>query len=153
MKKLELKIPPVAVCIIFIVIMSLVAQVMPLAIWVFPWQDLVAIVLVLLGIVAAVSGVAHFRKAETTVNPIKPESASTIVSTGIYGISRNPMYLGMLLVLLGYAVNLAALSSYLTLGLFVVYMNQFQIKPEERHLEQKFGADYSDYKNKVRRWL
>ena len=120
---------------------------------VIPWRPAFAIALVILGIALALAGVLAFRKAKTTVNPTKPEATSTVVATGIYRFTRNPMYLGMLMVLVGCAVFLANAISFLLLSLFVLYMNRFQIGPEERVLSEHFGSEYSSYMQSVRRWL
>ena len=98
-------------------------------------------------------GVIEFRRAKTTVDPTKPDSASSLVRTGIYRRTRNPMYLGFLLILTGCAAALANLTSFLILPAFVVYMNRFQIKPEERALASIFGDDFKAYYSEARRWI
>jgi protein-S-isoprenylcysteine O-methyltransferase Ste14 len=98
-------------------------------------------------------GAASFRRARTTVNPLKPESASSLVASGVYRVSRNPMYVGLCLVLLGWAVMLSNVLAYAIVPVFVLYMNRFQIGPEEAALERVFGADYVAYRARVRRWL
>jgi protein-S-isoprenylcysteine O-methyltransferase Ste14 len=87
------------------------------------------------------------------VNPTQPETSSTIVTSGIYRWSRNPMYAGFLLILAGWAVQLASIAAVLLLPAFVLYMNRYQIQPEERALTDKFGAEYLSYRRRVRRWL
>jgi len=109
--------------------------------------------LFLLGALTCLAGVRYFRRAKTTVNPMKPESASALVASGIYRYSRNPMYLGFLLMLLGWALWLSNASALLLLPAFVLYMNRFQICPEERALLSLFGPDYMQYRARVRRWL
>jgi protein-S-isoprenylcysteine O-methyltransferase Ste14 len=94
-----------------------------------------------------------FLRAKTTVNPIKPASTSSLVLTGPYRFSRNPMYLGQLLLLLGWATFLANGVAYLFAPVFVLYINRFQIVPEERSLCAKFGAEFLAYKARVGRWL
>lgn len=98
-------------------------------------------------------GIYEFKKHKTSVHPVELHKAVKIVDSGVFRFSRNPMYVGLLLLLLGYAYYLQDLVSLLLCVAFVLYMNRFQIIPEERHLEQKFGRDYLDYKQKVRRWL
>ena len=98
-------------------------------------------------------GLLAFRALRTTVNPLKPERASALVTGGIYRITRNPMYVGMALFLLAWAVYLAALLPFAGPIVFVVYITRFQIQPEERVLMAIFGAQYSDYAARVRRWL
>lgn len=106
-----------------------------------------------LGGFIAVSGVIEFRKAKTTVNPINPEKASSVVNSGIYRYTRNPMYTGLLFVLIAWGCFLDNFFSLLIIFVFLLYMTQFQIKPEEQILESIFGNDYIRYKEKVRRWL
>ncbi|MDF1628399.1 MAG: isoprenylcysteine carboxylmethyltransferase family protein [Alcanivoracaceae bacterium] len=113
----------------------------------------VAVVLVLMGAGVSLAGVVSFRRARTTVNPLKPEKTSSLVCSGIYRITRNPMYLGFLLVLIGWAVMLGSAFAALGPVLFVSYISRFQIVPEERVLASLFGDEFSAYRAKVRRWL
>jgi protein-S-isoprenylcysteine O-methyltransferase Ste14 len=87
------------------------------------------------------------------VNPLQPDAASSLVSGGVYRWTRNPMYLGMALVLLAWAVYLSSIAALAVLPLFIVYINRFQIEPEERALEARFGAQFERYRKAVRRWL
>jgi len=112
-----------------------------------------AMVLAAVGLAIALAGVASFRRASTTVNPTKPDSASRLVSAGVYRATRNPMYLGLLFVLAGWAVLLSSAAAPIVATAFVPYMNRFQIAPEERALAAMFGAEYAAYRTKVRRWL
>ncbi|MFG6447937.1 methyltransferase family protein [Roseateles sp. BYS180W] len=118
-----------------------------------PAKNAVALMLVLLGGVAAVAGVLAFGRHHTTVNPLRPDQSSTLVASGVYRLSRNPMYLGFLLVLAGWAVYLASVAAALMLPAFVIYMNRFQIAPEERALATLFGPEFETYKATTRRWL
>jgi protein-S-isoprenylcysteine O-methyltransferase Ste14 len=112
-----------------------------------------ALALVAAGALAVLAGGAAFRQAQTTVNPMTPEASSSVVTTGVYRWSRNPMYLGFLFVLAGWGVYLGSAAALLFLPAFVLYMNRFQIAPEERALQAKFGASYTGYMRRVRRWL
>jgi protein-S-isoprenylcysteine O-methyltransferase Ste14 len=150
---LELKIPPPVVALLVAVSMWFAGRYAPSLDLVIPWRPAFAMSLVILGIALSLSGVLAFRRAKTTVNPTKPETTSTVVATGIYRFTRNPMYLGMLLVLVGWAVFLANTISFLLLPVFVLYMNRFQIGPEERVLSEHFGNEYATYMQTVRRWL
>jgi protein-S-isoprenylcysteine O-methyltransferase Ste14 len=105
------------------------------------------------GALIAALGVVAFRQAHTTVNPVHPGTASQLVTTGVYGVTRNPMYLGLLLLLAAYAVHLANPFAILGLVAFVAYLNRFQIAPEEAALTALFGAEYAAYQRRVRRWL
>jgi len=98
-------------------------------------------------------GVVSFRRAKTTVNPLRPEASAALVSTGVYSFTRNPMYLGMALVLFAWAAYLSSIWSLVGPVLFALYITRFQIVPEERALERLFGASFAEYKKRVRRWL
>jgi len=111
------------------------------------------IIIIIIGGLIDLSSLVLFLFSKTTVNPIKPEKAAVFVNKGMYQFSRNPMYLGLLLLLTGWAFYLAALSSLFLIPLFVVVINVMQIHHEEEVLEQKFGQPYIEYKNSVRRWL
>jgi protein-S-isoprenylcysteine O-methyltransferase Ste14 len=112
-----------------------------------------AVMLGAIGVAVAMGGVMSFRRAQTTVSPLKPETSAALVTTGVYSFTRNPMYLGMALALFAWAVYLS--SSWALLGpvLFVLYITRFQIVPEERVLDRLFGAPFAAYKKRVRRWL
>ena len=118
-----------------------------------PGRTVVALALAALGVGAAIAGVVAFRQQHTTVNPLTPSASSAIVTGGIYRMSRNPMYLGFLLFLAGWAVWLSNAGAVLFLPAFVAYLTRYQIKPEERALLAKFGSQYADYMSRVRRWL
>ena len=97
-------------------------------------------------------GVVSFRRAKTTVNPMKPESSSSLVVWASRW-TRNPMYLGFLLGLLGWAIFLSNALTFFFLPAFIVYMNRFQIEPEEKALILLFGKQFAAYKSGIRRWL
>lgn len=100
-----------------------------------------------------VLGLLAFRAARTTFNPLKPERASTLVTTGVYRVTRNPMYVGTGFLLLAWAVFLSALLPFAGVAVFVLYITRFQIRPEERVLLSLFGEEYASYAARVRRWL
>lgn len=112
-----------------------------------------AAVLSLAGAFFCLAGVVSFRRARTTVNPLKPQSASSLVNSGIYRVSRNPMYVGFALLLAAWAAWLASPPGLLGVVLFVLYVTRFQIVPEERALAALFGAEFERYRQGVRRWL
>jgi protein-S-isoprenylcysteine O-methyltransferase Ste14 len=101
----------------------------------------------------AIAGDVAFNRAQTTINPFRPQNTSTLVTSGVYRATRNPMYLGMLAVLLGWSVFLGSALALLGPIAFVAYITRFQIIPEERVLLAKFGSVYGDYARNVRRWL
>jgi protein-S-isoprenylcysteine O-methyltransferase Ste14 len=105
------------------------------------------------GMLVAFAGIWEFRKAKTTIDPTKPEKASYLVSGGIYRVTRNPMYLGMQLIIIAAIFKFGNYYGFIALPFFILYITQFQIKPEERIIEIIFGEEYVLYKKKVRRWL
>jgi protein-S-isoprenylcysteine O-methyltransferase Ste14 len=111
------------------------------------------LVLVFAGTLVGLAGVWTFRRAHTTVNPYRPHASSTLVTSGIYRHTRNPMYLGLMLALAGWGLYLANPWSFLLGFIFVPFMNRFQIRPEERALERTYGEEFQAYRQKVRRWL
>jgi protein-S-isoprenylcysteine O-methyltransferase Ste14 len=109
--------------------------------------------LFVLGGVFAFSGLLAFRRAATTVDPLKPHRASSLVATGIYRFTRNPMYVGLALVLTSWDVYLGSPLASLGVMGFVAYINWLQIIPEEQALLELFGDEYREYQARVRRWL
>ena len=153
MKSLELKVPPVAVFSANFSLMWLVSLMTPDLKFCFPGRILAAGFIVVAGSMAAIWGIAAFLRAKTTVNPLNPNAASSLVVGGVYKITRNPMYLGLLSLLIGWALFLANPLTLVLIVAFVFYMNRFQIIPEERSLEAQFGGKFQAYKASVRRWL
>lgn len=153
MQALELKIPPPIIALLCAALMWALAHYLPGHAWAHPWRLLLTVVLAALGLAADLAGILAFRRHRTTVNPLAPQRSSTIVQDGIYRISRNPMYLGMALLLTAWAVWLSNPWCLLVLPLFVAAVTRWQILPEERILSAQFGAPYQDYLRRVRRWL
>jgi len=151
--KLELKIPPVLVVVLFVILMWLISLLLPGFHVSAQFRMLACVVLAGIGALFAGSAVLSFRKASTTVNPTAPEACSSLVISGVYKMTRNPMYLGLWLFLLAWGLFLSNLYSLVLSAGFVLYMNRFQIQPEEDALETCFGAEFLAYKNQVRRWL
>lgn len=113
----------------------------------------IGILLIVLAALIDFTSLYLFFKKRTTPNPMKPEFTTGLVVSGMYKFSRNPMYLGMLIMLFGFAVYLGQLTPFLVLPAFYLVITEMQIKPEEKILEEKFGKEFLDYKQKVRRWL
>ena len=153
MRSLELRIPPPVVGLLVAAGMWAGAHLPPLLRLPELARLLVAVALGATGIAIALGGVVSFRRAKTTVNPLKPETSAALVSTGVYSFTRNPMYLGMVLVLFAWAVYLSSIWSLVGPVLFALYITRFQIVPEERALDRLFGATFAEYKKRVRRWL
>lgn len=112
-----------------------------------------ALAVMAVGVLIEAVSVLAFLRARTTVTPLKPEKASTLVVSGLYHVSRNPMYLGMLILLIGWALWLANPATMILPPVFVIYLTVFQIKPEEAALSEKFGSEYQAYRGRVRRWI
>lgn len=153
MRALEHRIPPPLVGVVVAAAMWGLASFQPLLhIPPFVRQAAVA-AFAAAGVAFDVLGLVAFRRARTTVNPLKPGKASALVTRGIYKLTRNPMYVGIALLLTAWACHLSALWPFLGPVLFVLYINRFQIEPEERVLKALFGEEYTAYAARVRRWL
>ena len=153
MHPLEHKIPPPVVALIVAAAMWMNSISGPKLDLPFEVRLGAALVIAAVGVVFDLLGLLAFRAAKTTINPLKPQKTSALVTTGIYRLSRNPMYVGLVCFLLAWTAFLAALWPLAGPILFVFYVNRFQIEPEERLLAQRFGDAFRDYKARVRRWL
>lgn len=153
MKSLELRVPPVLIFLLCAAAMWTTRNGLAGANITIPQAPFIAGALLLAGMVIAVLGVLRFRAHRTTVHPGKPDKATSLVQAGVYRYTRNPMYLGLMLCLVAWGLYLQNAVAILWILVFVLYMTQFQIKPEERILLAKFGAEYSDYARTVRRWF
>lgn len=153
MKKLELKIaPPILVAIIMLLMWG-VANFTSNYNIVFGNRYIVIFIAVFLGMSFMASAVIKFTMIKTTINPMKPENATSLVTSGLYRFSRNPIYLADLLFIFAWGLYLSNPFSLVFCIIFILYMNRFQITPEERFLEEKFGNEFLAYKQKVRRWI
>ena len=150
---LELRVPPPLVALFMAGLSWVASRAAPTLGFILLHRNAIALASVVAGVCVALLGVASFRRASTTLNPLKPEKSSALVRSGIYRYTRNPMYLGLLLLLLGWAFFLSNALAFLFLPAFVLYMNRFQIAPEERVLVSVFGQEFTAYLSKVRRWL
>ena len=145
------KIPPVVVVVFFAAVMALIAHYTVIDFTAFIIY--LSLALVATGCIFCIAGVVSFRFAKTTVLPNKPEQASSLVTSGVYKFSRNPMYLGFAFILAGWGVWLGSMWAFLGVAGFIAYITLFQIIPEERALHQLFGEQFDDYKSRVKRWL
>lgn len=150
---LDYRIPPPFVAGVVVGLMVLAERSSPGLSLNVPGRNPMAWALATLGMTLAAGGILSFRRLKTTVSPRRPHDASVLVMSGIYRRTRNPMYLGVTLILLGLAFGLGHPLSLLLVGLFPAYVQRFQIEPEERALEKLFGAEFRDYKARVPRWL
>lgn len=148
---MALKIPPPIWFVLSAVLMWLLARAWSWGSFVMPmgWIGLV----LLLGVVVALLGVREFLRFKTTLNPLAPEQSRQIVQTGVFRYTRNPMYLGMALFLVAWALWLGEVLAFSGVCLFLFLITYLQVLPEERILQQKFGTEFSSYCQKVRRWI
>lgn len=153
MRTLELKIPPGVVALLTGGLMWVTKTVTPPLAFDFPGRWLGAAVLFGLGAASAGWGVAAFRRAQTTMSPTAPERVAALVTTGIYRWTRNPMYAGLVLAAAGWALGLGNAAAFVGVPALAAYLQRFQIRPEERVLAARFGADYAAYCARVRRWV
>ena len=150
---MRLKIIPPLITLLFGGIMYVLDRFLPVGEFDFFGRSILIKILFLLGVVIAILAFIQFARHKTTTNPRHLEKVSTLVTGGIYRLSRNPMYLSLLLFLLAWGLYLGNAFNAVTAAAFVSYMNAFQIRPEEEMLLQKFGPAYSQYCKAVRRWF
>ncbi len=147
------RIPPPLVGIVVLVLAWLVSRHVPQLGFVLPAKAWVAGAIGVIGLSFDLIAVGAFSRARTTVNPLSPDKAEKLVVSGLYRITRNPMYLGMALMLLAWGLWQENFGSIAYVALFIAYITRFQIKPEEAVLAEKFGADFAQYCANVRRWI
>lgn len=151
MSKFETKIPPPIVALISgLIISSSSAFITPFG---FLGHKFFAMILLILCFTLLIMSIKKFNHEETTINPLKPEQASKLLTTGVYAFSRNPMYLGLTGILIGIFLFLGSWFGIVIIPIFVIYITKYQIKPEEYAMNKKFGGQYQSYCNKVRRWI
>ncbi len=150
---LELRLPPPLVAALCLGLMLALAWM--LHAWRFPFSGrfILAGAVSIAGLGLALTGVRALRRAHTTMSPFSPHKTAVLVVDGIYGRTRNPMYLGLALVLTGIAIALANPASLAGPLLFVLWVDRFQIRAEERVLSERFGSAYTDYLTTTRRWI
>jgi protein-S-isoprenylcysteine O-methyltransferase Ste14 len=147
----DVKIPPPILTVIHIGIAYVAKWAIPIPV---PMPDLlrnIGFALVVVGFLLGVAAFMEFRKARTTVDP--HGSVTSIISSGIYRFTRNPIYLGFVLMLIGLPLNSGTYWGIVLAPVFIHLMNRLVIEREEAYLEKKFGAVYTGYKSRVRRWL
>ncbi|MAO82730.1 MAG: isoprenylcysteine carboxyl methyltransferase [Myxococcales bacterium] len=115
--------------------------------------NILALVFLIIAIIMIVLSINKFKKNRTTISPLRPNKTSSLITSGIYNYTRNPMYLGLLLMLISTALFIKNFISFLIIPLFVIFINKNQILPEEQILENIFGEEYRNYTKKVKRWI
>ena len=149
----ELKVPPLIQVILTTVLMWMLSIASIKSLIVIPGRFWIVGCLWIIGGLISLLGVIAFRQVKTTVDPRAPNRATHLVIVGIYQWSRNPMYLGFVIFLIGWAIFLSNTATVILIPVFILYMNYFQIKPEERFMLEKFADEYEAYMTKVRRWI
>ena len=153
MSALENRVPPLLVAGLIALLMGLSGPRLPGTEMAWTARLTFALPVLLLGLGVCFASVLSFHRARTTVNPMQPQQASVLVESGIYQYSRNPMYLGFAIILAAWALALGSPLTLLGVVAFVLYMNRFQIAPEEWALEALFGVSFVRYRARVRRWI
>jgi len=153
MKLLENKIPPPLVALLIALGMWGVSTVTPVILLTNTVKIALVTGFIAIGVFFDLAGVISFRRAKTTVNPLKPNTASSLVTSGIYQVTRNPMYIGFVAFLLAWASFLGSAWGLILIPLYMLYIQRFQIAPEERALTALFKEEFTQYKAKVRPWL
>jgi len=150
---MELKIPPVLLTLVVAALMWVISKMTSPV----PLPEHLKVItgsfFAIATVVIGFAGVAAFRKANTSVNPLTPDNSSSLVESGIFRFTRNPMYLALVVALTGWGLFLGSPWTLALVVLFALYLNHYQIKPEERALQAIFGEAYLRYKLRVRRWL
>lgn len=153
MKSLELKVPPPVLALVIALLMWSVSYLAHSAELIGVTRMVLVAVLAGIGLSLDLWALISFLQVKTTINPMKPRVTSSVVTTGVYRVTRNPMYLGLTFSLSAWATYLWFIVAFLGPVLFIAYINRFQILPEERVLSATFGKEYDAYRQKVRRWL
>ena len=150
---MRLKTPPAVQLFISTLLMWIISIYADNFRFVFKFNNELALFCLFIGGTIIVFGIAAFRKAETTVTPLHPDKARSLVNMGIYQYTRNPMYFGLLLILFSIGFYLQNLASMFVLPIYVWFISKYQIIPEEEALHKLFGQDYINYQDRVRRWI
>jgi len=145
------RIPPPLIAMLCVLIIFLSKSIFPS--FVFSYKLQLGIFVSTIGFLLLIISIKSFIDSKTTINPLNLKKSTYLVTSGVFRFSRNPMYLGMLLFLLGTAIILNIIGGLIISILFIFYMNFFQIIPEEKALENLFGKNYRNYRKTVRRWI
>lgn len=150
---MKLILPPPVQAIICAGLMWLISSQLPEFSFSFVLQQPLAILVCIVGIAIDLVSVGLFVKLKTTVSPFSPDKTEKLVTSGLYQFTRNPMYLGMSIILTGLAIWLGNFACFLMIPCFIWYITKLQIIPEEEILLKKFGEEFEGYMLRVRRWL
>ena len=150
---MRLKTPPAVQLFISAILMCIISIYADNFRFIFKYNNELALFCLIIGGTIIGFGIVAFQRAETKVTPLDPDQASNLVKTGIYQYTRNPMYLGLLLILFSIEWYLQNLASMFVLPIYVWFISKYQIIPEEEALHKLFGQDYKNYQDNVRRWI
>ena len=150
---MKLLIPPPIQALFFSIIMWLISRQFVNASFSLNGINTFAFIFLIIAVMLLILSINKFRQVGTTISPLKPNKTSSLINSGIYRYTRNPMYLGLLLMLFSIALFLKNFISFLIIPLFILFITKNQILPEEEALENIFGEEYKNYKKKVRRWI
>ena len=153
MRTLETKIPPPIVMVLLGGFGWAAARYLPAFSFDLPLNRIIAAAMVMLGLALNVYPKLAFGRVGTTINPLKPDSTTHLVTTCIYRYTRNPMYLGQSVILLSWATYLHNVVAFLAVPAFMLYITRYQIQPEERHLSARFPEQYAAFSRQAPRWL
>ena len=148
---IKTKIPPPLVALTFGFLINYTKSIFPKI--EIKWGDVFGSIIIIFGIIIILSAIVLFKKYKTTITPLKPSKATKLIVSGVYKFSRNPMYLGLLMIVISTSIFYLNIFSIVTPVLFVSWINRFQIGREEIFLTEKFGKEYILYKTKTRRWI
>ena len=150
---MKLLIPPPIQALLSAIMMCLINRYFTHANFSLNGINIFALIFLIIAAIIIILSMYKFKKIKTTISPLRPNKTSSLVNSGIYAYTRNPMYLGLLLMLFSTALFLKNLISFLIIPLFILFITKNQILPEEESLENIFGEEYKNYKKKVRRWI
>ena len=150
---MKLLIPPPIQALLSAIMMWLISRYFTHANFSLNGINIFALIFLIIAAIIIILSMYKFKKIKTTISPLRPNKTSSLVNSGIYAYTRNPMYLGLLLMLFSTALFLKNLISFLIIPLFILFITKNQILPEEEALENIFGEEYKNYKKKVRRWI
>lgn len=142
--------PPV-VALVFVLVAYFLGRFIPLPFVMPSVLRYVGAALVVVGVLLGLGAFLEFQKARTTLDP--HGSTTQIVTSGVYRFTRNPIYLGFLLMIIGLPLYLGFVWGIVLAPLYIFLMNHLVIQHEEQYLERKFGDVYTSYTSRVRRWV
>ena len=148
---MKTKIPPPILALVMIVLIYLSSFFIEST--TFNYQGSLSVLILILGLACAIPSFKLFARYKTTISPLKPSDATALVTEGMYRYSRNPMYLGLLLLTIASTIWFGTWFGIIVNILFIFLINFLQIIPEEEALLEIFGEEYEEYKKNVRRWI